>query len=144
MQRDQLFYVGQKGFIRKDNSILVLFDTEGYVDFPGGKIQVGEVDFDKALQREVREETSLEVTVRNPFVRWRFMRQQKVHSDPANNKPWQELYLVGFVCDYQSGEVKLSDEHTRFEWVNKESFKKLEDGTEHYQALEQYFELFTK
>ena len=143
MQQEQLFYVGQKGFIRRDDSILVLFDTEGYLDFPGGKIQEGEVDFDKALQREVREETSLEVSVQSPFVRWRFLRQQKLFDDTSNKKPWQELYLMGFVCDYQSGDVTLSSEHESFEWVNKANFKKLDDGTGHYEALDSYFKLFT-
>ena len=45
MSQDQLFFVGQKAFIVRDGKVLVLFNPEGKIDFPGGKIQEGEEDF---------------------------------------------------------------------------------------------------
>ena len=70
MKEDALFYIGQKAFIEKDGSILVLKNLNEGLDFPGGKIQIGELDLPEALRREVREETSLEIEVGEPFVVW--------------------------------------------------------------------------
>lgn len=70
MNDDRLFYVGQKAFIEKDGKILVLNDPAEGLDFPGGKIQVGEINFTEALKREVGEETNLEIEVGNPFTTW--------------------------------------------------------------------------
>jgi hypothetical protein len=49
MKDDALFCVGQKAFIEKDGEILVLNDPLEGLDFPGGKIQVGETDFAEAV-----------------------------------------------------------------------------------------------
>jgi len=51
MKEDALFYVGQKAFIEKDGNILILNDPSEGLDFPGGKIQIGELDFPEALRR---------------------------------------------------------------------------------------------
>ena len=70
MKEDALFYIGQKAFIEKDDEVLVLNDPNYGLDFPGGKIQAGEINFKESLRREVREETSLEIEVGEPFVVW--------------------------------------------------------------------------
>lgn len=76
MKEDALFCVGQKAFVEKDGKVLILNDPDDGLDFPGGKIQEGEaIDGDasslfRSLQREVREETGLEIEVGNPFVVW--------------------------------------------------------------------------
>ena len=72
MKNDQLFYVGQKAFIEKDGKVLVLFLPNGMLDFPGGKLQEGEVDLDLAFKREVKEETGLDMEIGRPFYRWFF------------------------------------------------------------------------
>ena len=74
MKNDALFCVGQKAFIEKDGKVLVLFDPVEGLDFPGGKIQEEEAkDADASslilsLQREVREETNLEIEVSTLFL----------------------------------------------------------------------------
>ncbi len=70
MKEDAQFYVVQKTFIRKGNEVLVLGDPEEGLDYPGGKIQEGEIDPAQSLKREVREETGLEIEVGDPFVTW--------------------------------------------------------------------------
>lgn len=74
MNTDALFCVGQKAFIEKDGKVLVLHDPGGRLDFPGGKIQEGEAkdaeasSLIRSLQREVREETGLEIGVFGPLL----------------------------------------------------------------------------
>lgn len=136
MKEDALFCVGQKAFIEKDGKLLILMEEchEG-LDFPGGKIQEGEFDFDKELKREVREETGLEIKVGKPFFRWHFE-----FSEGHRNFP-KKVFLVGFRCRYVSGEVVLSSEHKEYHWVDTASYKRFDDGSDFSKALEAYFAL---
>lgn len=133
MADDQLMYVGQKTFIDKNGKVLVLMDPKLGLDFPGGKIQEGETDFDKSLKREVREETSLEIELGNPFVQW------FIEFGPNHRNVGKKAYLVGFRCTYLSGEIVLSDEHSEYEWIDRETYKKFDDGSNYFKALEKYF-----
>lgn len=140
MKDDALFCVGQKAFIEKDGKVLVLNDLVEGLDFPGGKIQEGEAKDEDAsslirsLQREVMEETNLEIEVFNPFAVW-------YHEFPKNHRNYGKVvYLVAFKCKYVSGELKLSDEHDNFKWVDKSNYKEVDDGSDYFDVLRKYFE----
>ncbi len=134
MPEDKFFCFGQKAFINKNDEVLVIFDPILGLDFPGGKIQEGELDFDEALKREVREETALEIEVGPPFFRW------FIEFPPEHRNYKKDSILIGFKCKYVFGEVKISNEHTKYKWVNKNNFRKLDDGSGYFKALEKYFE----
>ena len=110
------------------------------MDFPGGKIQQGEAkdgnasSLFRSLQREVREETGLEIEVGNPFVVW-------YHEFPKTHRNYPKVvYLVGFRCRYVSSEVKISDEHSSYRWVNKDNYESVKENSDYFKALEKYFE----
>lgn len=139
MEKDALFCVGQKAFIEKDGKVLIIRDPVDGIDFPGGKIQQGEAKEGDAnsllssLRREVMEETKLEVEVLNPFTVW-------YHEFPKNSRNHgKKVYLVGFRCKYISGEPTLSKEHDMFEWVDKNTYEKWNDGSSYFIALKNYF-----
>ena len=139
MKNDALFCVGQKAFIEKDGKVLVLFDPVEGLDFAGGKIQEGEaVDADASslvlsLKREVMEETGLEIEVYNPFAVW-------YHEFPKTHRNYPKVvYLVAFRAKYVSGDVKLSEEHNNFRWVDKNNYKEVDDGSDYFDVLEKYF-----
>lgn len=140
MKPDALFCVGQKAFIEKDGKVLVLFDPTHGLDFPGGKIQEGEAKDGEveslvdSLKREVREETSLEIEVFDPFAVW-------YHEFPSSHRnSGKVVYLVAFRCKYVSGEVKLSSEHNNLSWVDKTDYKRVDDGSDYFAVLKKYFE----
>ena len=140
MKEDALFCIGQKAFIEKDGKVLVLFDPVEGLDFPGGKIQEGEaVDAEassliRALKREVMEETGLEIEVLSPFAVW-------YHEFPKSSRNYGKVvYLVAFKAKYVSGELKLSDEHNGFKWVDKSDYPIVDDGSDYFDVLEKYFE----
>jgi len=133
MINDQLLFVGQKAFIDKDGQILVLTDPKLGVDLPGGKIKAGEIDLQKALKREVKEETGLEIEIGEPFTTWMI-------EFPPDHRNQGKVFLVGYKCRYVSGEISLSHEHTEYKWVNKNNYLQLSrDG--HFKAIEKYFTL---
>lgn len=133
MKEDALFYVGQKAFIEKDGEVLVLGDPIEGLDYPGGKIQEGEVDLVESLKREVREETGLEISVGEPFATW-------TNIFPSQHRlAGKRVFLVGYKCIYVSGEVILSNEHDKFSWVTKDNFNTVNDGTSYFEILKKYF-----
>lgn len=135
MANDQLYYVGQKAFINKNGQLLVLFDPQLGLDLPGGKLKEDEVDFHKSIKREIKEETNLEIEVGDPFYSWYFECPKNYRS--AGKK----IYTIGFKCQYISGEVKLSSEHNRYEWVDKNNYQKLKIKRNVFKAIEKYFSL---
>jgi len=139
MANDRQFYVDQKAFIERDGKVLVLNDPILGLDFPGGKIQEGEVDWTDALKREVQEETGLEITVGEPFTAWHFKMPEGPHRNAG-----KDLFLVGYRCAYTSGEVVLSSEHDKYEWVDKDTYQKYADNDidGYFQALKTYFERY--
>ena len=139
MKNDALFCVGQKALVEKDRRVLVLNDPVEGLDFPGGKIQEGEAvngdasSLTRSLQREAREETGLEIEVCEPFAVW-------YHEFPKEHRNYgKNVYLVAFRCQYVSGELKLSDEHDKFRWVDKNDYKEVDDGSDYFGILEKYF-----
>jgi 8-oxo-dGTP diphosphatase len=107
--------VAGKAVIRKGGQFLLIqrslrshFDP-GLWELPGGKIDHGE-DLVEAVAREVREEVGIEIKIGRPFKTWHFFK------DPF----W--VTGVTFLCDYVSGEVRLSSEHAAFVWTDAKGY----------------------
>lgn len=99
-----------KAHIVREGHVLLLkrqeTDTEygGHWDIPGGRLLLGE-GASKGLAREVHEETSLTFARAKPLTVWDYQ--------TADAGLMQGLSFL--ITDAQ-GDVKLSPEHTRFEW----------------------------
>lgn len=136
---DRQFGVAVKGIIRrKDGKILIVKRSEGD-DHKAGVWETVGGGMDKAtspeenLQREIREEVGLKVKVREPF---------NVFSFTKDNGEFK--VGITFVCDYVSGEVCLSHEHTNFQWINPADFKKYESVPSLHAEIKKYAEKFGK
>jgi 8-oxo-dGTP pyrophosphatase MutT (NUDIX family) len=134
MSDHKLFFVGQKAFIKKGEEVLVVHDPIEGLDYPGGRIEDMDTNLVQSLKREVQEETGLEISVGKPFdTVW--------HILPSHEKfVGQSVLLVAYECEYVSGEIKLSHEHDKFVWVNKENYHTVNDGTSFFLILEKYFQ----
>jgi len=95
-------------------------------DLPGGRMCTAELnhgDFHQLIKREVKEEIgSVKYKLRlNPVSLSKFSLKTKF-------KPSRDgvLYIL-FEAEYQSGEIKISDEHIGYKWtkLNKGNIKKL-------------------
>ena len=72
---------------------------------------------EEALKREVKEETGLQVSVGEILA---------VKEYPRQHKMFGKIKALRFLAYYESGEVKLSKEHKKFEWLTfDEAIKKI-------------------
>lgn len=115
MKRD--FAVAVKAVIIKEEKALVLCrsrrEMEGsYMnssqkwDLPGGGLHFFE-HAQEGLEREIREETGLQVTVGLPLSLFDAIKQ-RVH-----------LCIFTYACRWKAGEVRLSAEHDAFYWLTE-------------------------
>ena len=116
MKRD--FAVAVKAVIVKDAKVLVLTRSRDEMecsymnnrqkwDLPGGGLHFYEHGQD-GLQREIKEETKLEVFVGEPVSLFDVIKNH-VH-----------LCIFTYVCLWKEGEVVLSNEHEGFFWLTRE------------------------
>jgi 8-oxo-dGTP diphosphatase len=116
-------FVATKAFIVHNGKVLILRESSKYedgsnagrFDVVGGRVQPGQ-RFDESLLREIREETGLDVRIGRPFFvnEWRPV---------VRGEPWQ---IVGtfFECFAVSDQVKLSEDHGEYQWIDPKDFRK--------------------
>ena len=104
-----------KAFIVSDGQLLILkrrpndSHKPGAWDVPGGRLEPGESPFE-GLKREAKEEANLEINILMPLDVHHFVRDDG-----------QKITLMIFLCQLAGGEVKLSEEHTEYKWVDLNS-----------------------
>lgn len=130
------YYLAVKGIIRRnDGKILVLRRSEqddhkpNVWETPGGGMDTAESP-QKALEREIVEETGLTVSILEPFNVFTFKK------DTGE-------YKVGitFICEYQSGDVQLSSEHSEYRWIKPEEFALMESVSSLHEEIARYSRL---
>lgn len=114
-------FVATKAVIVHDGKVLLLREAGTYADGTnvgrydvcGGRLKPGE-HFQEALQREVLEETGLEITVGEPIAvgEWRPI---------VRNEQWQ-IVGIYFLCQASSAEVRLSEDHDHYLWIDPATY----------------------
>lgn len=108
-----LYQVATKALLFKDARILVLVTPDGYLDFPGGRVDESErnLPWTEALKREVTEELgkSISIEVKQTL----FVSKRQYDKDNTTHY----IAAIFFECQYIGGNIKLSDEHINQEWL---------------------------
>ncbi len=98
--------VAVAGLVQDDSGrVLMIRSPRGDWEFPGGQVELGE-DLITALQREVREETGITVTVGKLV---------GVYSNVQSH-----IVMFDFLCAYVSGDPTPSTESLAVEWVERD------------------------
>ena len=127
-----------KSFIVNDKDELLLVKREeedvhcpGAWELPGGRLELGEDPFE-ALKRETKEETNIDIEVKNPL---------KVHHFTRDDG--QDITMISFLCRPKSNSVVLSKEHTDYKWIEMEkAFSEIHEGFR--EEIELFKEKFLK
>lgn len=102
-----MFILPQKAVIKNGNKYLILKRSPtsqtypSHWDFPGGKLEAGE-SAKKGVEREVKEETNLNVKAIKPV----FAFTEELSKTP-------HIFIV-YLCEKISGKIKLSHDHTEY------------------------------
>lgn len=115
-------FIATKALIVRDGKVLVVRESGQYkdgtnagrFDVIGGRMEPGQ-SFEDNLRREVREETGLKVVVGRPF----FVNEAY---PVVRGEQWQVVRIF-FECEAPEGEVKLSEDHDAFAWIDPQSYK---------------------
>ncbi len=122
MSGKDLYFVAVKVFLRRGGKFLILKDSFGIWDIPGGRLKPDEFNtpLEKVVARKMREElgSHLRYALKKPVV---FMRHERRETAPGN--PKVRIFAVGYEAIWKSGEIALSPRHPRMEWVSVQSFK---------------------
>lgn len=108
MNSDKKIYFAAKAFILHEGRFLAMHKTgiqENWLELPGGRMEFGETA-EETVVREVFEEACL------------FIKPVKLLDTWNSIKEDYQITGVIYSCSIESGHVKLSTEHDRYEWLS--------------------------
>ncbi|WEG11986.1 NUDIX domain-containing protein [Pullulanibacillus sp. KACC 23026] len=110
---DEETVVAVKAVIVSNGEILLVKRADddefgaGTWECPGGKLDFGE-SLEKALKREVKEETGLSVSI-----------ERLLYATAFKTHPLRQVVLLTYLCRCQDRAVSLSHEHSDSLWANR-------------------------
>lgn len=107
------FQVATKALLFSGGKLLVLVTPDGYVDFPGGRVDEGEVElaWSEVLKREMAEELGPDVHF--AIGSTLFVAKRSYHYEGKT----YHIAAIYFASEYWGGTLQLSDEHTGYQWM---------------------------
>jgi len=132
-----IYWVAFKILLEKSGKFLFLTASDrGLLDLPGGRADKneGKLPIKKILEREIKEELGNDIKYKLGRIIFQYRRYNQI-------KKIYNLITV-YEAKYISGLIKLSFEHTEYQWLDlkKYKFKEKEFYTkEEYKAFKDYF-----
>ncbi|MBI3442991.1 MAG: NUDIX hydrolase [Candidatus Sungbacteria bacterium] len=123
--------IPQKAIIIHEGRVLIVQDDKGMWQLPGGRLHEGETPIE-GLQREIREELSVEVKVVSIFDTFVFV-------SVSGARHFLVIYsceLLGDIKDIQ----KQEDEIKGLRWIYADEIESFTMWTEYKEVIRKYFE----
>ncbi len=109
------FYVGVKGIVKDERGYLLLhrdYKSGDYWDIPGGRMD-GDETFEQTITREIAEELPGTENTSMKDLQGAFRLQKDIEGNIS-------LVLLYFLVEAKlPKEIKLSEEHESYTWVNR-------------------------
>ena len=106
------------GLVQRGNEVLLIKNPRRGWEFPGGMVEQGESVIE-ALKREIMEETGVEIRVIAFVGAYSNMTLKEGYGELAGTMLPTSFNLT-FLCEYVSGEAKMSDESRDIRWVKRD------------------------
>lgn len=121
----ETFNVGQKAIVIRDGKVLLFKGPNSHGDIvwepPGGRVDEGE-SLEEAFKREIFEETGVtEFKIKKTL--W--------VNVPTYIPDKLRVAIIFYLVDFKDSEIKISDEHTQFSWVDIEKVDDIVGENEH-------------
>lgn len=132
------YKIAVKGIIKREGGEILILKRNNSDSFsPGiwetvGGGMANDVSPQEALKREIKEETGIDVKINEPFNVFTFINDQG-----------ETKIGITFLCDYLSGEIVLSKEHSEYKWIKPSLFKKFESILALQNEISSYSNKFT-
>ncbi len=126
---EKLFNVGVKAVIRRGDKLIIMRNTKGFWEVPGGRMD-GDETIEETLRRELNEELP---NIKNVKVH-ELLDAVRLHKDIKENV---SLVLIFYrVTASFEGEPQLSDEHDAYKWATRDEalgivYDKYRDAIKH-------------
>lgn len=97
-----------------EGKLLALTTPDGYLDFPGGRVDETERQqpWTESLKREVGEELGPSITFEPQNIA--FVSKRSYHHDGTTHY----IAAIYFTARYIGGDIELSDEHAQYAWID--------------------------
>ena len=109
-------------FVRQDKSILLVKrknpPDEGLWALPGGKVNFGE-PLKRAVEREVKEETGLEVRAVKPIYVF------EIFQGNLQEGKGEHFVIIDFLTEYLGGRLSAADDALAAAWIEEEDLPHL-------------------
>ncbi len=118
----ELYFVAVKLFLEHEGKLLILKDSFGHWDLPGGRIKKHEFDTNlhqivlRKLSEELGDDVKIQFGIPTVFMRHK---RDEIVGDSTEAK----IFGLGYIAILESGEIKLSPAHTEMKWVDIKTFK---------------------
>lgn len=111
MDEHKLFRVNQYAIIKTPENEALILKGEDVWELPGGRMKEKETP-EEGLLREIKEETGI--------TNCKIERIINSHLSKSEN-----TYMVTVLCSANKQQLNLSEEHTDFRWIDKDSLNDL-------------------
>ena len=106
------------GLVQRGDEVLLIKNPRRGWEFPGGLVEQGESVM-QALEREIWEETGVRAKVTAFVGAYSNMTLKEGYGELAGTMLPTSINLT-FLCEYESGELRTSDESLEVRWVRRE------------------------
>jgi len=117
-----LYFVAFKVFLRKGSKLLILKDSFGGWDLPGGRMLPNEFNkpIDKIIARKMKEELgSVKYKLGKPVVFMRHERLEKIGKTQSKVR----IFATGYEAKMTGGKMVLSHRHKEARWEDVKNLK---------------------
>jgi len=121
-----------KALFEKDRKILLVKDTKGVWELPGGRIEHNE-EPEQALRRELQEELGWsKIDITNMVNSWSF-------SSEVDNIHYHFIVLV-YACTSDEKIIKENEEYTEYSWIPIDKIKDLNMRDGYKDSIQKYLD----